>query len=481
MKLNNIVSVRLENFQSHLDTAVNFDSGLNVIVGQSDSGKTAVLRGIRWALFNQPRGTDFLRVGADFVRVTVILDTGVAIVRERTSSKNRYVIKKQDSEDLVLEGFGSQVPEEVIQAHQMRAFRIDSDHEWQLQIAQQLDGPFLLEQTGSLRAKTIGRMSGAHYLDMAIRDTSKDVYSLSQRTKQKELEVKEATEALIPFERLEQDKNQLDKAFLRLEKAKAAQERLAMLKQLGSKFDRVNTERSMIKDKLKLVQNLRDWEVCYEQVKQLWSKQKMLLKLSEQWSRLMKDSQTCKIWLGKTENMNQAERLHELMYRYAAKWQQTEQIRERKQVISEHQQKLARAMQQTDFLNKIDTERISRVQAKQARKTKLVRLAERLQQLGNDQAVVKKQAERTGQMESAVTLLNETTELTKRHTKLVTLAYSQKELEKRIADGRAFIVKNQHEEKKLEASYNDQLTALGICPTCGQAIHFEGEHTNETS
>ncbi|WP_197284423.1 AAA family ATPase [Bacillus sp. JCM 19041] len=475
------MSVRLENFQSHLDTAVNFDSGLNVIVGQSDSGKTAVLRGIRWALFNQPRGTDFLRVGADFVRVTVVLDTGVTIVRERTSSKNRYIIKKQDGDDLVLEGFGSQVPEEVTQAHQMRAFRIDSDHEWQLQIAQQLDGPFLLEQTGSLRAKTIGRMSGAHYLDMAIRDTSKDVYSLSQRTKQKELEVKEATEALTPFDSLEQEKNQLDQAFLRLEKAKVAQERLAVLKQWGSRFERVTTERDIVQDKLKLVKSLRDWEVRYEQVKQLWSKQKMLLKLSEQWSRLMKDSQTCREWLGKTENMNQAERLHDLIYRYAAKWQKTERIRERKHVINEHQHKLARAMQQTDFLKEIDTERISRVQAKQERKTKLVRLAELLRQLGNDQAIVKKQTDRIGQMENAVTLLNETTDLTKRHTKLATLAQSQKELEKRIADGRAFIVKNQQEEKQLEASYNDQLAALGICPTCGQAIHFKGEHTNETS
>ena len=50
--------------------------------------------------------------------------------------------------------------------------------------AKQLDGPFLLEQAGSVRAKTIGRISGAHYLDMAIRDTSKDVASLQQRKKQ---------------------------------------------------------------------------------------------------------------------------------------------------------------------------------------------------------------------------------------------------------------------------------------------------------
>ncbi len=92
--MNSIEAVRLENFQSHLDTYIELDKGLNVLVGQSDSGKTAILRGVRWVLFNQPRGTDFIRVGADFVRATVFFSDGTAIVRERTASKNRYIIKK---------------------------------------------------------------------------------------------------------------------------------------------------------------------------------------------------------------------------------------------------------------------------------------------------------------------------------------------------------------------------------------------------
>lgn len=108
IKLSNLQSVRLENFQSHQDTSIQFDQGLNVIVGQSDSGKTAVLRGLRWALFNLPRGTDFLKVGADFVRVTVTLTNGTKIVRERTSSKNRYKIQALEQDELVLEGFGTQ-------------------------------------------------------------------------------------------------------------------------------------------------------------------------------------------------------------------------------------------------------------------------------------------------------------------------------------------------------------------------------------
>lgn len=104
--MNNILDVRLENFQSHLDSQFTFADGLNVLIGQSDSGKTAVIRGIRWALFNQPRGTDFIRAGSDFVRVTIQFESGDRLIRERTASKNRYMIKKNGQEQQVFESFG---------------------------------------------------------------------------------------------------------------------------------------------------------------------------------------------------------------------------------------------------------------------------------------------------------------------------------------------------------------------------------------
>ena len=43
-----ITSVTLKNFQAHKDTTVQFDRGLNIIVGESNNGKTSILRGILW-------------------------------------------------------------------------------------------------------------------------------------------------------------------------------------------------------------------------------------------------------------------------------------------------------------------------------------------------------------------------------------------------------------------------------------------------
>ena len=138
----------IENFQSHERTEITFSEGLNVFVGPSDSGKSAILRALRWVLYNQPRGSDFIRTGASRCRVTLILSDGTQIVRERSSSVNRYLIRDPEGNERVFEGFGSDVPDEVLEAHGMVPLQLDEDRELTVQIGQQLEGPFLLSESG---------------------------------------------------------------------------------------------------------------------------------------------------------------------------------------------------------------------------------------------------------------------------------------------------------------------------------------------
>ena len=46
-----LVYIEIVNFQSHANTKLNFDEGVNVIIGPSDSGKTAVIRAMKWIFF----------------------------------------------------------------------------------------------------------------------------------------------------------------------------------------------------------------------------------------------------------------------------------------------------------------------------------------------------------------------------------------------------------------------------------------------
>jgi len=49
----------LENYESHKRSEVVFDPGFNVIVGPSDSGKSALLRALYWVLEGKVAGDGF--------------------------------------------------------------------------------------------------------------------------------------------------------------------------------------------------------------------------------------------------------------------------------------------------------------------------------------------------------------------------------------------------------------------------------------
>ncbi|AVX21653.1 AAA domain-containing protein [Carboxydocella sporoproducens DSM 16521] len=174
--------VMIENFQSHQYTRLELSPELNVIVGPSDQGKSAIMRAIRWVLFNEPRGTDFIRVGTQEARVTLIWSDGSRVTRERSLRRNRYIIEKTGEEPVILEGFGQEVPVEVRQLSGVEPLQIDENTCLYLHLGQQLEGPFLLEGSGigQLRAKAIGRLSGVHLLDAAQRSLVSDVNRLQQ-------------------------------------------------------------------------------------------------------------------------------------------------------------------------------------------------------------------------------------------------------------------------------------------------------------
>jgi DNA repair exonuclease SbcCD ATPase subunit len=69
----------LENFQSHKYSEVDFAAGLNVIVGPSDTGKSAVIRALKWVLYNEPSGDFFIREGETNCSVTIHISDGTIL------------------------------------------------------------------------------------------------------------------------------------------------------------------------------------------------------------------------------------------------------------------------------------------------------------------------------------------------------------------------------------------------------------------
>jgi len=55
--------LELRNFQCHEKLTLDLDPRVTTLVGESDRGKSAVLRGLRWLVFNKPTGDAFVRRG----------------------------------------------------------------------------------------------------------------------------------------------------------------------------------------------------------------------------------------------------------------------------------------------------------------------------------------------------------------------------------------------------------------------------------
>jgi exonuclease SbcC len=69
-----IDSLSIQNFQSHEKTELEFDEGINIIIGQSDSGKSAILRALNWVVNNKPNGEAFKSNWGGDTKVKIIIE-----------------------------------------------------------------------------------------------------------------------------------------------------------------------------------------------------------------------------------------------------------------------------------------------------------------------------------------------------------------------------------------------------------------------
>ncbi len=177
-----INSLTIENFQSHKKTELEFDKGVNVIVGPSDNGKSAILRALIWLIQNKPNNTDNIHSHwAD--NSTVKIDTNVGtIIRHRGKAKNYYQV-----DDLLLKAFGQKVPEEVSDILNIN----------DLNIHRQLDGVFLFSKSSGEVARYLNKVINLDVIDSSLSNIASE-------------KLKESSNLKSQQKNLEQYENELD-------------------------------------------------------------------------------------------------------------------------------------------------------------------------------------------------------------------------------------------------------------------------------
>jgi len=119
-----IKRVDIKNFQSHESSTLILNKGVNVIVGLSNSGKSAIVRSIDWVLKNRPLGDKFIKFGRGSSSVKIESSNhNVSVERVRGGDKNHYVINSDNSEEIVLNA-GSNPSKQVSDALNIQAVNV---------------------------------------------------------------------------------------------------------------------------------------------------------------------------------------------------------------------------------------------------------------------------------------------------------------------------------------------------------------------
>lgn len=117
--------LHIENFESHKDTTIEFENGFNVIVGESDGGKSSIIRAIAAVCYNM-WDSDSMRVGESQCKITLETDKGIVTLTKDIKKKiNSYDAKKFESnEDFHFEAIGTTVPDIVYEITGMKILDI---------------------------------------------------------------------------------------------------------------------------------------------------------------------------------------------------------------------------------------------------------------------------------------------------------------------------------------------------------------------
>lgn len=259
--MGSINKLKLVNFQSHRNTEIEFDKGLTVILGQTDQGKSAIIRALKWVLYNEPRGTDFITAGCNSCSVTLEMNDGTIITRARDKNKNRYILQKGDKKE-VFEGFGNTVPLEIVKAHGIPKIQIDKDIKSAVNLAEQLEPPFLISETAGNRAKALGRLVGVHIIDAAQRSTNRDLTNTEQHFKFIKKEIGKIKEELKDYDNISQLKIKIDNLKKILTQLKQYHIKYLKLKEIDEKLEVINRNLLNSKNILTKFKTLNLLEQC---------------------------------------------------------------------------------------------------------------------------------------------------------------------------------------------------------------------------
>lgn len=222
-----IKKVEIQNFQSHKNTVLEFVPGTNVVIGESDAGKSAIFRAINWVITNRPLGDGFRSDWGGDTRVAIYTTEGDVIERIKSSTKNLYIVNGNP-----LTAFGSEVPEQVTEILRMDEANIQS----------QMDVPFLLAVSPGEAARLLNKAASIDDIDYTISNLRGEYQKVSNNIKFNEGKLKDYEKQIKQYDNLLELEEKLERVEEAEKELEKHEQKLAKLTQLVAGVIRIHTE-----------------------------------------------------------------------------------------------------------------------------------------------------------------------------------------------------------------------------------------------
>ena len=176
------------NVQSHEYSLLNFSSALNIIYGRTHSGKSSLIRGLKWALENKPRGDEYRRddtANDKNTSVSLSFKEGSYVSREKNPNTglNQYVSSASDEPFKALR---SDIPDEIKSITKIKPENIQS----------QGDRYFLLGKTSGQVATELNKVVGLKIIDDKLSKIKSIASGYSTRVKVLDSQIESVSEKI---------------------------------------------------------------------------------------------------------------------------------------------------------------------------------------------------------------------------------------------------------------------------------------------
>jgi DNA repair exonuclease SbcCD ATPase subunit len=252
-----IQTINIKNIQSHKDSTLRLSPGINALVGTSNNGKSAILRGLMWAITNRPLGIEVLLSNwaydkngkqKDEMSITVEKDNST-LIRRKTKTENEYVINGD-----VLEAIKTDVPEQV-----KKFFALSETN-----IQRQQDAPFLLSQSSGKIAEYFNRIVRLDVIDRVLSNAESSRRKMKNQLEDCEQEEKRLSEKLEGYNWLDDAEKLIEKCKIVKDKKHQISDEKENLDNSIKKFNEMNEKKFPDFTKAKeIVSKIEYVEKCY--------------------------------------------------------------------------------------------------------------------------------------------------------------------------------------------------------------------------